>query len=95
MPSDKFELKAYKMLATIYAGMFHTVRSTAMRCVEYRQDKPEEVMKEMEHIANPDKWDYCGLLNKDNKAVLETLEFLLDDDMGKIRIYNAWKPMGK
>lgn len=63
-----------------------------MSCVEYRQDKPEDVMKEMEHIADASKWDYSGLLNKEDKAVLETLEYLLDDDREEIRRYTHWEP---
>ncbi len=63
-----------------------------MNCVEYRQDKPDEVMKQMEHIANPGKWDYSGLLREDEKAVMEVLEYLLHDDMKELRVYKFWEP---
>jgi hypothetical protein len=50
------------------------------------------MLKEFEYIANPAKWDYCGLLSKDEKAVLEMLEFLVDDSQKEIRKYKEWKP---
>lgn len=90
--SEEMELKATKMLLNIYSGMFSSIRQTARNCVEYRKDKPDEVFKEMEHIANPAKWDYCGLLNKEDKAILETLEYLLNDDMKEVRKYKHWQP---
>lgn len=93
--TTQMELKAYKILYETYLRMFMRIRTTACNCVEYRKDKPEEVFKEMEYISNPDKWDYCGILNKQDKAVLETLQYLLNDNNQEIQRYTGWQPMQK
>jgi len=90
--TEKMELKAYKLLAQIRSGMLERIKMEAMNKVEYCKDEPEESQKWMEYISNPDKWDYCGLLNKENKATLETIEYLLNDDMDELRRYKEWKP---
>lgn len=94
MTDDQIKLKIHEMLHSIYARMFTRVLYTARNCVEYRKDKPEEVMKEMENIANPEKWDYSGLLSKEDKRVLETLEYLLSDRKELSR-YKEWKPINQ
>jgi len=79
------ELKAYKMLAQIRGSMLSTIEREARNKVEYCKDKPEESQKWMGHIANPEKWDFCGLLRKEDKKLLEMLEYLLDDGMTDIQ----------
>lgn len=91
--SDKMELKIHKILSDIRDGMLRKVIFESRNRVEYCQDKPEEFVKWMEYFANPDKWDHCGLLSSEDKKVLETLEYLLDDNMVEIRRYKKWKPM--
>lgn len=79
--SQNTELKAYKILANIRGAMLSRIEHEARNKTEYCKDKPEESQKWMEYIADPSKWDYCGLLKKEEKAVLETLEYLLNDYM--------------
>lgn len=93
--NKQMELKATKMLMKIYRSMFFQIRQRAMNCVEYRKDKPEDVYEQMAHIANPAKWDYSGLITKEDKAVLETLEYLLDDNQEEIYKYKEWNPIIK
>mgnify|MGYP006883742108 CR=1 FL=1 len=86
------ELKAYKFLANTYAKMFMRVRNTAMNAVEYKKDKPEEVFEQMQHISNPAKWSYCGIISEEDKAVLEFVEYLLNDDYKEVNKYKFWEP---
>jgi len=91
--SKKMELKAYKKIAEIRQSMLSSIQQRAMGMVAYNKgEKPDDMLKEFEYIANPAKWDYCGLLSKDEKAVLEMLEFLVDDSQKEIRKYKEWKP---
>lgn len=91
----EMQLKAYKFLANTYAKMFMRVRNTAMNAVEYKKEKPEEVFEQMQNIANPAKWNYCGIINTEDKAVLEFVEYLLNDGQTEIRKYNFWEPLKK
>jgi len=91
--SEKMELKAYKLLAQLRYDMLSRIQNEARNKVEYRKDKPEESQQLLEYIANPAKWDHCGLLRKEDKKLLEILEFLLDDNAAEIRPYGEWKPM--
>lgn len=91
--NDEMKLKAYKLLAEIHESMISRITHEARTRTEYGKDKPEESQKWMEYIGNPAKWDYCGLLKKEDIKVLETLEYLLDDDMKEIRRYKEWKPI--
>lgn len=92
--SNEMELKAYKMLAQIRGSMLSSIRQRAMNKVEYGKiEKPEELTDLYEYIANPDKWEYCGLLSKEQKAILETLEYLLNDDQKEPFKYKEWKPL--
>lgn len=88
------ELKAYKLLAQLRGNILGKIELEARRKFEFSND-PEEHKKVLENISNPAKWDYCGLLNKEDKKVLETLEYLLDDDMTEIRRYKEWTPMNR
>jgi len=83
---ENIELKAYKLLAKIRGKMLSKIQHEARNKVEFCKDKPEEYQKWIEYIANPEKWDYCGLLKKEEKKELEILEYLLDDNMKEIRI---------
>jgi len=87
------ELKVYQLLAKIRNGMLSKIRHEAINKTEYCQDKPDRVLEWMEFIANPAKWDYSGLLSKEDKKLLEVLEYLIDDDMTEIRQYKEWKPI--
>ncbi len=91
--NNNMELKAHKILHDIYARMFNRIWNTARNCVEYKKEKPDEVFKEMEHISNPAKWDYCGILSKEDMAVLEVLEYLMNDDQTEIRKHKSWEPI--
>jgi tyrosyl-tRNA synthetase len=93
--SDKMELKAYKKLEDLYSSMFWVVMDKIRRCVEYRKDKPDDIYQELLNISNPDKWDYCGVISKEDKAVLEMLEYLLDNTEKNIVKYKAWHPPQK
>ena len=95
MTSNNMELKAYKLLAQLRLQMLNHVRREARNCVEYRKDKPEDVFKVMEHISNPGKLEYCGLIRKEDKLVMETLEYLLNDELSEIWINKDWAPPEK
>lgn len=89
------EIKAYKLLAEIRGNMLSKIQHQARICVEYKKEKPDELYEWFEYIANPDKWDYCGILKKEDKAVLEVLEYLLNDDEKELIKYKEWKPIEK
>jgi hypothetical protein len=58
----------------------HRIIQKLRDCVEYRKDKPEEILDTLENIVNQGKWDYCGIQNKEDTAVVKTLENLLKTD---------------
>jgi hypothetical protein len=86
-------LKAYKLLAQLRGQMLSRIEHEAKNKTEYCKDKPEKSQELMEYISNPAKWDHCGLLSKEDKKVLETLEYLLNDDAKEIKRYTEWKPI--
>lgn len=92
MTSEKMEFKAYKLLAQIRKDIIWKIQNEARNRIQYCKEKPEEFAKLVEYISNPGKWDYCGLLNKEDKRVLEVVEYLLNDDMDEIRKYESWEP---
>ena len=92
MECKNIELKAYKMLAEIRKMMLSRINSKLANCVEYRKGNPEEIFEIIQNLTNPEKWDYCSLLDEEDKKVLETLEYLIDDEMAEIRNYKEWKP---
>ncbi len=79
--SKEMELKAYKMLAELRSSMLERIRHEARNRVEYPNTEPNQSVIWMEYISNPAKWDHCGLLRKEDIAVMETLEYLLNDEM--------------
>ncbi len=85
------ELKAYKLLAELRGNMLSFIRNEAKTKIVYNSNKPEEMSKLLLHIADPSKWNYCGLLKNEDKKVLETLEYLLNDDDIEIYRYKEWK----
>ncbi len=93
MANEKMELKAYKLLAQLRGQMLGKISHEAKNKAEYLKDKPEEAQLWMEYISNPAKWDYCGLLSKEDKKVLETIEYLLNDEAKEIIRYKEWTPM--
>lgn len=93
--SDVMKLKTYKLLAEIRGKFLSRIISDARNKTEYFKDNVEELSKFTEFIANPKKWDYCGMLSKEDIKVLETLEYLLDDEQDEIYPYPEWKPYKK
>lgn len=92
--SKDMELKAYKILYDTYARMFMRVLNDAQNIISYPTvNPPEEILKRLENISNPAKWDYCGILNKEDMAVLEVLQHLLDDESKEISRYKFWQPI--
>ncbi|MFA7307587.1 MAG: hypothetical protein WC026_13045 [Hyphomicrobium sp.] len=92
MANEKMELKAYKLLADLQGKLLDRITLEAERKAEYCKDKPEESQKWMEYISNPDKWDYCGLMSKEDMKVLDTIEYLLNNDATEIKKRKEWKP---
>lgn len=86
------ELKAYKMLAELRGSMLSQIDRITKNNAEFRKDKPDELYEAIESIANPSKWDKHSIISKENIAVLEVLEFLLNDNQEKIHKYQEWKP---
>lgn len=79
------ELKAYYLLSRIRGAMLSRIEHEAKNKAMYCTEKPEESQLWMGYIADSSKWDYCGLLKKEEKSVLEVLEFLLDDNMDEMQ----------
>lgn len=90
---DKITVKAKDMLLQIRSNMLASIQQRARNIVEYNKgDKPDEMLELFGNIANPAKWDYCGLLSKQDITTLEVLEYLLNDNQDKISRYKEWKP---
>jgi hypothetical protein len=85
--AEKIEYKAHKLLAELRKSLLTKIIHEAKNKVEYCQDKPEELKKWMEYISNPEKWDYCGIMRKEDLRVMEVLEYLVNDDANEIIKY--------
>lgn len=83
--SQNLELKAYQELARLHGQLLSSLIYKAKHTMEYFKDNPEEMKKAMEFMATPNKWDHSGLLSKEDKKVLEMLEYLINDELIEIR----------
>ena len=64
--------------------------------MEYHDNKTkEEVVEKFDNIANPAKWDKTGILRSEERAKLELLEYLLNDNLNEVSKYKEWKPLEK
>jgi hypothetical protein len=70
----QFEARAYKRLYELYRMTLGTITTRAINCVEYALDKPEDVKKLMQYIADRSKWDYCGIECKQTTIAINELE---------------------
>jgi hypothetical protein len=84
------ELKIQKKLASLRDSMLNTIYHRAVNLLQYSKDKPDEFVNFVESIAMPEKWDYNGILSKEDKQLLEFLEFLADDK--KTEVYKLRNP---
>ena len=85
------ELKAYKMLSEIRGSILSRIFQESRNVVEFNSS-PEKMEEKFRNISNPGKWDYCGLLSKEDKRTLEVLEYLINDDRKEIFKYKDWDP---
>lgn len=92
MISEKLELKIYKELSGIWERMFMAVFRDAQTSVLYDSDKPEHILDKMKKLADPGQWVRTGIINETDKANLELMEYLLNDQAQKIEKYKSWKP---
>lgn len=81
MESKNIELKAYKLLAELRGKALNTIKFEASNKTQYCENNPEEFKIWIGYIGSAEKWDYCGILSKENLKVLETLEYLLNDSV--------------
>lgn len=71
--------------------MLSKLITDAQRKTEFPSSE-QDLREWIEGIANPAKWDYFGLLSKEEVRELELLEYLLNDDRNEIVRYAEWKP---
>ncbi len=81
------EIKATRILLNLHAQLLNGIMFKIDNIVQYKQDKPEEIMAVLENISNPERWEYCGIINDKDKVVIEVLEYLLNDDQKEIHKY--------
>lgn len=94
MNYTKTEIKAYKKISELRGQIIDRLIHEARTKIQYCKDKPEEILKLAEMISNPDKWEYYGLIKKEDLKVLETLETLTNDNLDEINYYHykEWTP---
>lgn len=73
------EEKIYKQIAEIRGRIIQGLMNRAQISVDYHCEQLDEVYKTVGFIANKDKWDYCGISNKEDLIKLELLESLVND----------------
>ena len=78
---ENMELKAYKLLAELRGKALNKIRFEAANKIQYCEKTPEEFKIWMGYIGDIEKWDYSGILSKEDLKVLETLEYLLNDSI--------------
>ena len=84
--AEKIEYKAYKLLAELRKSLLTKIVHEAKNKVQY-SDNPEDMKKWMEYISNPEKWDYSGIMRKEDLRIMEVLEYLVNDDANEIIKY--------
>jgi CRISPR/Cas system-associated endonuclease/helicase Cas3 len=72
------EEKIYKQISEIQGRILRGIMHRAYLSQEYHKENPEELNKTIEYIANKDKWDYCGISNKEDLIKLELLNSLVE-----------------
>lgn len=91
--SKDIELKAWKRLAELRGEALGQVAHQALTKVQYCENKPEELFKQMEYTSNRDSWDFCGILHTVELAEMRLLEYLLDDRETEVRRTRTdWRP---
>lgn len=86
--------KAIQELAKIDRQLLHGILSRVRNLVEYDHvHTHEDMVKTLENIATPEKWDYIGLCSKEEKSNKELLEYLLNDSAKDIVKHKWIKPI--
>jgi hypothetical protein len=67
-----FKERAYKILYEKYKSMFMNIQNRARSKAEYGEDA--SIKETLGFIGNPDKYSYCGIIQKEDIAIVNTLE---------------------
>ena len=72
-PGEKgFKEKAYEILYKKYKSMFMNIQREAKAKTEHGDDA--SIKETLGFIGNPEKYSYCGIIRKEDIAVVNTLE---------------------
>lgn len=74
------EEKIYKQIAEIRGRIIQGLMYKAKISVDYHCEQLDEVYKTVNFISDKDKWDYCGISNKEDLIKLEVLENLINKE---------------
>lgn len=76
--ADLMRQKSYKILMQEYRAMYNRIVSRCKTGLEFGQTK-EDYKKVLEMITDKSQYDYNGLMNRETRNIVDTLEYLLDD----------------
>lgn len=78
--TENIENKVYKEIANIRGRIILGILHRANISEEYHKENIDECYKSIQMIGNKDRWDYCGISNKEDLIKLELLEKLVEDE---------------
>ena len=91
--TKQMELKAWRRLAELRGMALGQIIHRALTEVQYSKDKPERLFEKMGYFANPESWNYDGIMSDIEQAEMRLLEFLLDDERNEIgKTVRDWRP---
>ena len=78
MSKNNFKEKVYKLLYEKYKRLYVIIQTRANNVISYGQK--EDWKKFLETIINEDTQESTGIISKQDKELISTLEYLIDDD---------------
>lgn len=98
--SEDIEHKAERLLSNLRnrlnGGILFKIRNAVEYKLENKEDADEEVKRiedlndVLRSIADPERWEHHGIMDKADVAMMDTLEYLLDDERKEIRKTKGW-----
>lgn len=80
MDNNLIAKKANEIQSNLDREVLYGILSRIRNMVEYSDNATvEELLGKLRNIADPDKWDYIGLLSEKDRAVRDTVTYLLSN----------------
>lgn len=78
MSTNLIREKVYKLLYEEYQVLYGRILQRARNVQEY--GKGDDAMSLITSIVDTDKYDHCGLQSKQDTKMVQTLQYLINDE---------------